>query len=297
VSLLRQGKVQILTIYLGESDQWQGPPLYVAIVQFCRSQGCACATATRAVAWYGAGARLHASGGLRWSSDAPIVIQVVDQPDRLRRLLPHLQEMLSGGLMTLHETEVLKYSHARRRGLSSKLLVRQVMETTISTVAPDTPVPIVVNLLLAAPFRVLPVIDGERRLQGIISTGDLINAGLLPMRRGLVRTALELDSLTAEAIEAPLEQARQSTRTAQDIMNRQVRTVGPDLPIREAARLMLETGLRRLPVVEVDGRLAGMLTRADLLQAILTSPLMSPQASSATQPLQRTTALANVPAQ
>ena len=208
MSLLRQGKAQVLTIYLGESDQWQGTPLYVAIVQFLREQGCAGATVTRAVAGYGAGSRLHESGGWQWSSDAPVVIQVVDQPDRLRRLLPHLQEMLSQGLMTLHETEVLKYSHARRRGLSSKLLVRQVMETTISTVAPDTPVPVVVNLLLAAPFRALPVIDSQQRLQGIISTGDLINEGLLPMRRGLVRTALELDDLTAEAIEAPLEQAR-----------------------------------------------------------------------------------------
>src|SRR6266702_6316186 len=180
MSLLRQGKALALTMYLGESDQWQGTPLYAAIVQYLREQGCAGATVTRAVAGYGAGAHLHESGGWRWSSDASIVIQVVDQPDRLRRLLPHLQEMLSGGLMTVHEIEVLKYTHARQRGLSSKLLVRQVMETAISTVSLDTPVPVVVNLLLAAPFRALPVIDGQQRLQGIISTGDLINAGFLP---------------------------------------------------------------------------------------------------------------------
>src|SRR5947209_11815326 len=111
MSLLRQGKAQALTIYLGESDQWQGTPLYVAITQFLRSQGCAGATAIRAVARYGAGARLHASRGLCWSSDAPIVIQVIDQPDRVRRLLPQLQQLLSGGLMTLHEVEVLKYTH------------------------------------------------------------------------------------------------------------------------------------------------------------------------------------------
>jgi len=95
MSLLRQGKAQVLTIYLGESDQWQGTPLYVAIVQFLREQGCAGATVMRAVAGYGAGSRLHESGGWQWSSDAPVVIQVVDQPDRLRRLVPHLQEMLS----------------------------------------------------------------------------------------------------------------------------------------------------------------------------------------------------------
>ena len=72
MSLLRQGKAQVLTLYLGESDQWQGVPLYVAIVQYLREQGSAGATVTRAIEGYGAGARLHEGGGLRWSSDAPI---------------------------------------------------------------------------------------------------------------------------------------------------------------------------------------------------------------------------------
>src|SRR5450432_149420 len=225
MSLLRQGKAQALTIYLGESDQWQGRSLYVAIIQYLREQGCAGATATRALASYGAGAHLHESGGLHWSSDASMVIQVIDQPSRLQRLLPHLQEMLNGGLMTLHDVEVLKYTHARRHGLSPKITVQQVMETQATAVQEDTPVATVIDLLLNAPFRVLPVLDQQRHLQGVISTGDLINAGVLPMRRRLVRTALELDEQTVETIEAPLEQARQSTGTAQEIMNRQVRTV------------------------------------------------------------------------
>src|SRR4051812_8454701 len=253
MSLLRQGKALALMIYIGESDQWQSMPLYVAIVQFLREQGCAGATVSRAIAGYGAGARLHESGGMRWSSDAPVIIQVVDQPGRLRRLLPHLEEMLGGGLMTLHEVDVLKYTHARRRGLPTKLPVRQVMETSIMTVTLDTPVTTIIDLLLEASFRVLPVVDAQHKLQGIISTGDLINAGILPMRRGLVRTAMELDLRTAEAVEAPLEQARNSTRIAQDIMNRQVRTIGPNQPIREAAQIMLENSLRRLPVIDAEG--------------------------------------------
>lgn len=287
MSLLRQGKAQSLTIYLGESDQWQGMPLYVAIVQYLRERGCAGATVTRAVAGYGAGSRLHESGGWRLSSDAPIVISVIDSPERLRRLLPGLEEMLNGGLMTLQEVDVLKYTHARPRGLPTKLPVRQVMETGITTVTMDTPVAMIVDKLLGAPFRAMPVVDGQRRLQGIISTGDLINAGILPMRRGLVRTALELDTVTAEVMEVPLEQVRHSQLTAQDIMNRQVRTVGPQQSIREAAEIMLATGLRRLPVVEVNGTLLGMISRADLLQVIVTSPLMNPTASSGTQPLRR----------
>jgi CBS domain-containing protein len=104
---------------------------------------------------------LHESGGWRWSSDASIIIQVVDQPERLRRHLPSIQEMLGGGLITLHEVEVLKYSHARSRGLSAKLPVRQVMETAIITVRPDAPAATIIDVLLDAPFRVLPVIDNK----------------------------------------------------------------------------------------------------------------------------------------
>jgi PII-like signaling protein len=263
MSLLRQGKTQALTIYLGESDQWHGTSAYVAIVQYLREQGCAGATVTRA------GARLHESGGWHLSSDAPLVIQVIDQPERLRRLLPHLQEMLSGGLMTLHEVEVLKYTHARRHGISSKLLVQQVMEAAITTINLDTPVAGIVDVLLSAPFRALPVVDTQHKLQDIISTGDLIRAGVLPMRRGMVRAALELDGDTAQAIEAPLAQARQSDLTARDIMNRQVRTVAPTVSVRDAAQLMLESGVRRLPVVDTDGTLRGMVTRTDLLQVVM----------------------------
>ena len=131
MSLLRQGKAQCLTVYLDESDQWQGMPLYTAIVQFLRDQGCAGATATRAVAGYGAGTRLHKDSGWHLSSDAPLIIQVIDQPDRIRRMLPQLQEMLHGGLITLHDVEVLKYTHALPHGLPTRLPVRQVMETSL----------------------------------------------------------------------------------------------------------------------------------------------------------------------
>lgn len=297
MSLLRQGKTQALTIYLGESDQWQGKSVYVAIIQFLRERGCAGATATRAIAGFGAGSRLHEEAGWHWSSDAPIVIQVIDQPERLRRLLPHLQELLSGGLMTLHEVEVLKYTHAQRRGLPTNLPVRQVMQTALTTVGPNLPIAKVTTLLLDAPFRALPVVDEQGHLQGLISTGDLINAGILPGRRGLVRTALQLDSQTAETMEVPLEQAKQRDGTAEVLMNRKVRTIRPETSIREAAEVMLTTGLRRLPVVDADGRLLGMLTRADLLQVVVTSPLMSPQAASATQPLPRMKSEGLLPAQ
>lgn len=294
MSLLRQGKAEVLTIYVGEADQWQGTSVYVALVQFFREQGCAGATVMRAVAGYGAGRRLHHEGGWHLSSDAPIVVQVVDQPERLHRLLPQVQEMVPGGLITLHETTVLKYTHARRQGLPTKLPVRRIMEAAVTAVAPETPAARVVDILLEASFRILPVVDAQHHLLGIIGTRDLIEAGILPVRRGVVRAARQLGDQTAEAVESSLQRSRQATQQASDIMNRQIRSIAPTQTVREAAQIMLETGLRSLPVVETDGRLIGMLSRMNLLQVVVTSPLMSPQASTLSQPLRHTGSLGDV---
>jgi CBS domain-containing protein len=297
MSLLRHGKAWALTIYLGEADQWHGQSLYVEIMQVLREAGCAGATVTRAVAGYGAGARLHEQGGLRLSSDASLVIHVVDQPERLRRLLPQLEEMLGSGLMTIHETEVLKYTHARSRGLPTKLPVRQIMETSVITVSPSASVATVVDLLLEAPFRSVPVIDEQRRLLGIIGTRDLIQAGVLPLRRGVVRTAMELGTLIEETFASSPARIKMQETTAQEVMNRQVRSIAPETSVREAAKLMVDTGLRRLPVVSPNRALLGMLTRADLFQLVVTSPLMSEQAGSATHPLGPTRPLNDLPVQ
>lgn len=291
MSLLRQGKAEVLTIYLGESDQWHGVPLYAELVRVLREHGCAGATVTRAMLGYGAGRRLHEDEVWRLSSDAPLILQAVDQPERLHRLLPQLMEMVPGGLMTLHETTVLKYTHARRKGLPTRLPVRQVMETAMTTVTAQTPVAAVLDLLLPASFHALPVVDAQQHLLGVIGTHDLITAGLLPVRRGVLRTAQELDTSTVQSLATSLERARGRPERAEDIMNRQVRSIRPEHTVREAAQVMLETGRRSLPVVDGTGRLVGMLTRADLLQVVVTSPLMSPQASSPTQSLRQTGSL------
>lgn len=189
MSLLRQGKALALTIYLGESDQWQGTSLSLALVDLLRANSCAGVTITRAIAGYGAGTRLHEQKAWQWFSEAPLIMQVADQPARLHRIIPTIQEMMSEGLITLHEVDVLAYTHARRRGISPRLPVRQVMETAVTAVELETSVGMLVELLLQAPFWVVPVVDEQNHLRGLISTGDLLAAGLLPVRRGVLRTA------------------------------------------------------------------------------------------------------------
>jgi PII-like signaling protein len=104
-----EGPGKILRVHIGESDTWQGRPLYQAIVRRLREQGLAGATVLRGIEGFGAHSRLHTARILRLSEDLPIVIEVVDREDRIRDALPILDEMVTEGLVTIEDVEVLVY--------------------------------------------------------------------------------------------------------------------------------------------------------------------------------------------
>ncbi len=108
-----EGTGLLVRIYIGESDQWHGKPLYRAIVEFLRERGIAGATVLRGIEGYGAKAHLHTTRILRLSEDLPVLIEVVDQEDRLRGVLSELDGMVSDGLITLERVEVIAYRPRR----------------------------------------------------------------------------------------------------------------------------------------------------------------------------------------
>lgn len=103
------GPALLVRIYIGEADHHEGKPLYQAIVELLRARGLAGATVLRGIEGYGANARLHTTRLLRLSEDLPLLIEVVDQEDRMRAILPELDEMIGDGLITLEKVEVLAY--------------------------------------------------------------------------------------------------------------------------------------------------------------------------------------------
>lgn len=104
-----EGQGQALRIYIGESDTWHGGNLYLAIVQAARRHGLAGATVARGIMGFGARSVVHKSRLLSLSHDNPIVIEIVDSQDRIADFLPILGEMISDGMITLHETEIVTY--------------------------------------------------------------------------------------------------------------------------------------------------------------------------------------------
>ena len=104
----------LLRIYVGESDRWQHQPLYEAIVLRARELHLAGATVLRGPMGFGAASRIHTAKILRLSMDLPIVIEIVDTDDKVQALLPVLDEMMGGGLVTLEKIKVIHYREGKK---------------------------------------------------------------------------------------------------------------------------------------------------------------------------------------
>lgn len=101
----------LLRIFIGESDMYQGKPLFEQIVLKARELHLAGATAIRGIMGFGAHSRLHTAKILRLSLDLPIVIELVDTEENLNKLMPFLDETVQEGLITLEKVKIIKYRH------------------------------------------------------------------------------------------------------------------------------------------------------------------------------------------
>ncbi len=104
-----EGDRTLMRIHIGESDRWHGKLLYEAIVELLRKEGFYGATVLRGVGGYGSSSRYHTEKVLRLSQDLPIIIEVVEYSDRIEHILPQLDEMVDGGLITLEKAHVILY--------------------------------------------------------------------------------------------------------------------------------------------------------------------------------------------
>ena len=103
------GERVLMRIHIGESDRWHGRPLHEAIVELLRERHYAGCTVTRAILGFGASARVHTDRILRLSADLPLVVECVESAERIDAILPELDTMIGGGLITLEKVNVIVY--------------------------------------------------------------------------------------------------------------------------------------------------------------------------------------------
>ncbi len=104
-----KGEAKLLRIFVGESDRYQGRPLYEAIVLKAREAGLAGASVFRGIMGFGGHSRIHTARVLRLSEDLPVMIEIVDLPEKIEAFLPTLDAMITEGLVTLERVEVVWY--------------------------------------------------------------------------------------------------------------------------------------------------------------------------------------------
>ena len=102
-------EARLLRIFIGESDKFEGRPLYQVIVERARQRELAGATVLRGYLGFGANSRIHSARVLRLSEDLPMVIEIVDEPERINAFITELDGLIGEGLVTLEKVEVILY--------------------------------------------------------------------------------------------------------------------------------------------------------------------------------------------
>jgi CBS domain-containing protein len=138
--------------------------------------------------------------------------------------------------------------------------VQDVMTRDVKTVSPDASLKDVAEMLVRSRISGLPVVDASGAVLGVVSEADIVGkeAGSAPEQ-----------SLLGRLLHGSPDDSRLDARTAGEAMTAPAITVQSDREVAEAARVMTDRGVNRLPVVDADGTLAGIVTRADLVRAFL----------------------------
>ncbi|MHB2025952.1 MAG: DUF190 domain-containing protein [Elusimicrobiota bacterium] len=111
-----EGEQKLLRVFIGEADKWNGVPLYEAIVNEARALGMAGVTVIRGTMGFGCKAHVHTAKLLELSLDLPMIVEIVDQAERIGALIPRLDEMVKEGLVTVEKVHVIIYRAEGSKG-------------------------------------------------------------------------------------------------------------------------------------------------------------------------------------
>jgi CBS domain-containing protein len=257
---------KIIEIFTREEVRWHGSPLYDAIVHLVADQKSAArCVVTRAVAGCFENGEVASHRIIDISFNMPLKIEIILPPAELDRVLPKLEEMVTDGIIVVEESEIRL--HRTGGGLLPRSLrVRDVMTSSPVSVRPTDSLRDVLGILVRAEFDAVPVTDVGGRLVGMVSQVDLMEKGHLHTTPGILAALWQ----GAEAERLPADEllpAEARSMVARDVMTSRTETIGVDDKIADAVKTMTRANLKRMPVLDKDKRLVGMLSRIDILRA------------------------------
>lgn len=254
---------QRLVIYIGEADRWRGKPLYAALLDALKAQGMAGATVTRGVAGFGAHSRIHTAAILRLSEDLPLRIEVVDAREKIANALEFVAPMVTEGLITLDEVHVVKYTHRYLNPLPADRPVSDLMTREVVTLTPEMSLAQAWDKMLKSNIKALPVVDTNNAVVGVLTDEDILTRAGLGQRLSLA-TRLDAAQLNLE-----FQRLEESHLHVRDVMSKPPITAQPKESLAVVAARMAKNEIKRLPVVDEQGKLLGVIARLDILQQVV----------------------------
>jgi CBS domain-containing protein len=193
------------------------------------------------------------------SFNMPLKIEVVLPASELDRVLPVVEEMVEDGIVLVKAAET-RVHNLKARLLPENLRVSDIMTGRPKAVKPQTPVSDIIRLLLDSPFNSVPVVDEQDHPVGIVTQGDLIKRAGMPIRLGLLK------DLTQDNLDETLDAL--SEKSAKEIMTAPAITTYQDADVQQTIKQMLAKELKRMPVVDSQKKLIGMLSRFDVFKTV-----------------------------
>lgn len=250
----------IIRVYTSEKARYEGKDLSLAIESYIRSLK----IAARCVILRGSGGCYEGGGTasariVELSYDLPLIVEIVLPRADEKTVLERLDAMVVDGIVAAIPATVASYRSSASL-IPRNLRVRDIMTRDPVCAHADFPVRSAAELLLDGSFKALPVVDMDKRCVGIITQGDLMARAGMPVRLGLMRLLPERDR---EGWLRSCEALR-----CDGVMTASPKTVKEDAKLPDAIRLMNREKLKRLPVIDERGAVAGILSRIDILRAI-----------------------------
>jgi CBS domain-containing protein len=253
-------RYSVIEVFTSEAARYQHKPVAEAIVQFVSGLK----IAARCIVARGTGG-CYENGQIATSRievlsfNMPLKIEIILPTPELEKVLPTIERIVTDGIVVVEDMEIRSHKTSKRL-IPNALRVRDVMTASPTSIAADTSAADIARVLMSAPFHGVPVVDRERRPVGIVTQSDLITRADMPLRLGM------LEQFGEKKVDTLLSGL--ATRTAGEIMSQKIVTISEDDFLVTAVDKMLANRVKRMPVVDSAGKLAGMLSRIDVFHTI-----------------------------
>lgn len=250
----------LIEVFTSEDIRVHGKPVWNAVVDYVAKSSIAarCIVLRGFAGCYESG-EVAADNIEILSYNMPVKIEIILPTAELESLLPGIEEIVIDGIIAVSSRDVRQH-RSQRQLIPRQMKVRDAMTSKPETISKETPASDIIRLLLANNFNTVTVVDLANHPIGIVTQGDLISRAQMPVRLGL------LPRFDKGQVEEYLKSI--SGLNAVDIMTKPVITVSDDKRLTEAVDLMLSNHLKRLPVVNKDDEMIGVLARVDIFRAI-----------------------------